>query len=233
MGDASTTGQLGLSGSSGGELYVAYDVTGSGTLTGWGDVNYKTRVSNNGKIIANGYATDRTLDLSPCSSVENSLDNTADNGWYAINKGQLVLPDVTVSGTQSYNWGEASADTSIDLVNSVRIDFVDGSGSLTGKLLAADRIDVPAGLEKVIGVWNFSGVTLTSAVLSFRYDDALAATQGLNAENLAVYQVVNGGWRLVTDSVDDVNKIIKTRSATTLSTFAVAKVVRGTSLIIQ
>ncbi len=222
LGNASTTGQLGLSGSSGGDLYVAYSATASGTLNGWGNVNYKTRVSNNGKIIANGYAIDRTLDLSACNMVENSIDNTADNGWYAIDKGQLILSDVTVSGTHSYNWGEASSDTSIDLVNSVRINFVDGSGSLTGKLLAADRTDVPSGLEKVIGVWDFSGVTLTSAVLNFRYDDALASEKGLSVDRLAVYQFVDGSWVRITDSVDDVNKIITTKSVTTLSTFAVA-----------
>jgi len=222
LGNASTTGQLGLSGSSGGDLYVGYYATATGTLNGWGNVNYKTRVRNNGRIIANGYAIDRTLDLSACNLVENDIDNTTDNGWFAIDKGQLVLSDVTVSGTQSYNWGEASADTSIDLVNSVRIDFVDGSGDLTGKLLASDRTDVPEGLENVIGAWSFSGVTLTSATLNFRYDDALAVEKGLSAEKLAIYQFIDGSWVRVTDSVDDTNKIITTKSVSTLSIFAVA-----------
>jgi hypothetical protein len=224
LGNADTTGVVtNQRFATGGTLIVKGTASAEGTVNGWGDIGLYYILENNGRIIANGYGTDRALDMSNFTSFDNTIDNTTSNGWFAVNQGELILPDVAIDGAGSYNWGELSTDTTIDLVNSVELDLADGSGNLTGKLLASDRTDVPAGLEKVIGVWNFSGVTPTSAVLNFRYDDALAAEKGLSAERLAVYQFDDGSWVRITDSVDDVNKIITTKSVTTLSTFAVAE----------
>jgi len=223
LGNAETTGVVtNQRFATGGTLIVKATAAGEGTVNGWGDVGLYYILENNGRIIANGYGTERALNLSNFTSFDNDIDNTTDNGWFAINQGELILADVSVSGAGSYNWGELSTDTSLDLVNSARLTLSDGSGDLTGKLLASDRTDFPAGLEKVIGAWKFSGVTPSSSILSFRYDDVLAAEKGLSTEKLAVYQFVDGSWIRVTDSVDDVNKIITTTSVSTLSTFAVA-----------
>ncbi len=235
LGNAETTGVVtNQRFAAGGTLIVKTTASAEGTVNGWGKFGLYYILENNGRIIANGYGTDRALDMSNFTSFNNTIDNTTSNGWFAINKGELILPDVAIDGAGSYNWGESVDDLSIDLVNSVRLTLSDGTGDLTGKLLAADRSDVPAGLEKVIGVWNFSGITPSSAVLNFRYDDALASENGLSVERLAVYQFVDGSWVRITDSVDETNKIITTKSVTTLSTFAVAAApALGSVLIIK
>jgi T5SS/PEP-CTERM-associated repeat protein len=235
LGNAETTGVVtNQRYATGGSLIVKATASADGTVNGWGDVGLYSTLENNGRIIANGYGIDRALNMSNFASFNNKLDNTTDNGWFAINQGELILADVAVSGAGLYNWGELSTDTSIDLVNSVKLDLADGTGNLTGKLLASDRTDVPEGLDKIIGVWTFSGVTPSSAILSFRYDDVLAAENGLSTEKLAIYQFVDGSWVRVAGSVDDVNKIITTDSVSTLSTFAVAKApARGSCFIIK
>jgi len=216
-----------------GDVVVGTTATSDGIMQGRGTVYFYRTLDNNGRIIADGYGNENMLDLSrfgtgythasyPNVGITNSINNTTNHGWFAVNQGELLLPDVDVSGAGSYNWGEFVGDASIDLVNSVRLTLADGLGDLTGKLLAADRSDVPAGLENVIGVWSFSGVTPSSSVLSFRYDDTLAYDKGLSSDKLAVYQFADGEWSRVTYSVDSVNKIITTTSVSTLSTFAVA-----------
>jgi hypothetical protein len=147
----------------------------NGTLHGYGTVpmiNYQFQ--NDGRVIADGYGTATNLDLSMGGVLLNATDNTTNRGWFAVNKGKLLLPPVAVSvGASTVNWGEAAADTTIDLVNSVRLSFTDASpGTLAGALYAADHGDVPPGLIRPVGVWSFGGVICTAATAVFRYDDA-------------------------------------------------------------
>jgi hypothetical protein len=67
---------------------------GAGTFRGWGDVYLRRAFTNNGRVVADGYGTDRMLDMShfePCNitgvgrlpAVMNMIENDSDNGWFA------------------------------------------------------------------------------------------------------------------------------------------------------
>ncbi|MCF7854352.1 MAG: hypothetical protein K9N51_06105, partial [Candidatus Pacebacteria bacterium] len=154
-------------------------IRGNGYFWGsWADIDM------NGRVVADGYGNEETLRLN--FGVTNTVDNTTDKGWYAVNGGKLLLPDITVAaGDSQRNWGEPDTDTTIDMINSLRMEFTDvgTSGPLTISLLAPDRSDVPtapAALRggPVIGVWDiadngsfdFGG---GSVDLTFRYDNSL------------------------------------------------------------
>jgi hypothetical protein len=157
----------------------------SGTFRGWGPVELTGTLENNGKVEAKGYGTDRTLDMSNFSEIYNGYDNGVgeNNGWFAQNRGKLLLKPITVStGTHTYNWGESAWDTTIDLVNSARLAFtnVSSGGNLNISLLATDRTDIasilPAGWN-LIGLWDFDppqNFAFQTLQLTFRYDDAQA-----------------------------------------------------------
>jgi hypothetical protein len=154
---------------------------------------------NSGRVIANGFGADRTFDLSrfgqtpTTSMLRNTTDNATTNGWYAVNKGKLLLPTLGVtSPTSTVFWGESptDADGIPDLVNSVKLAFtgITAGGTVTGSLLAADRADAQGlmpvndprdkGIYALIGAWDFaaSGINFGtgSATLTFRYDDLWA-----------------------------------------------------------
>ena len=81
----------------------------------------------------------------------------------------------------NYDWGGAAT---ADLVNSVKtiIGSLPSGGNLSIDLLAPTRTDLPAGLTNPIGVWDFvqgGGLNIGSADLTFRYDDALAASMSI------------------------------------------------------
>ena len=191
----------------GGSMFVRDSGAPAGIFQGWSvvneggqDVNKLTMqgyLENNGRVIADSLpgpgqnATDRTLDMSDFASVDNTIENpttNGTNGWFAENHGKLVLKPITVStgtGTTTYNWGETSNDTTIDLVNSVRLAFtnVSSGGDLSISLLATDRTDIASILPpvgwSVIGLWDFDppqGLTFGGLQLTFRYDDAQAGT---------------------------------------------------------
>ncbi|MCD4831343.1 MAG: hypothetical protein K8R02_05970 [Anaerohalosphaeraceae bacterium] len=214
-----------------------YDVA-EGTLQGYGTVGLTGWFVNNGKVIADGNDVERTLDMTSFSSANNNfsangtgddgapqdIENTTDNGWYAINKGELALPAISVSaGNTSVNWGERPSDSSIDLVNSARVSFSNAdSGQLDISLLANDRADTQGGA--FIGVWevDFDG-NFDSAVLTFRYDPNAANELGLSENDIRVYHRAGGSpdWVDVTDTIDLANKRIVTTSVNSFSQFAV------------
>lgn len=187
-------------GSSGGDT--------TGTFRGRGVVGLTGGLQNQGRIIADGGGLDQTLDLLGMGAVTNSIDNKANNGWFAQNHGKLTLPAIYVpTGSGAYNWGESAGDAEIDLVNSMRIGFSDVimyDGSICISLLASDHGDVPAGLDNLIGVWdvrNSLGYS-ESIALTFRYDDALAASLGLDENNLRVMCMGLNGWTDITTGID-------------------------------
>jgi hypothetical protein len=179
----------------------------NGTLQGYGTVpmiNYQFQ--NDGRVIADGYGNETNLDLSAAGVLLNATDNTINHGWFAVNRGKLLLPSVAVSaGASTKNWGEAAADTTIDLVNSVRMTFTGATlGTLAGALYAADHGDVPPGLIRPVGVWSFGGVSCTAATVVFRYDDAAVPPQ--TALRVCRYDGVR--WVSVSSSRDAVSKTI-------------------------
>lgn len=173
-------------------------------MRGWGTVGLTGTLTNNGRVIADGYGQGRTLDLSSFTAVRNDYASAATpRGWYAINKGRLELPGIAVqTGTNGYTWGGAVGDDSPTLVNGVRLTFhdVQREGLVEIALLASDRDDVPtlpAG-HQFIGVWSYDGGGVEAAGgtdLLMRYDDALAAQLGLNESVLKLWKYADGEWQ--------------------------------------
>jgi RNA polymerase sigma factor (sigma-70 family) len=204
LGNADSTGQITQVGETGGpvNLTVGAIRSANGTLRGWGTVGLTGTVSNNGRIIADGYGQDRSLDLSSFATVTNDfLNRNGAKGWYAVNHGRLDLPPIAVSrGTNTYTWGGSNDDERITLVNSARLTFTDVQSDATVKiaLLALDRSDTPAFPtdHHLVGMWSFDQSDLTGAGgmdLLVRYDDAVAAAKGLD-ENVLKLWKYDGQW---------------------------------------
>ena len=96
LGDINGTGTISEAGAgSGVSMTVDYQNGGAGTFHGWGMVGLSGNLTNNGRVVADGYGIDRTLDLSGFISVLNTIPNPAaggTNGWFAQGHGELLLP---------------------------------------------------------------------------------------------------------------------------------------------
>lgn len=235
LGNAAGTGTLMQTGSgSGVNLNIGqftdygggFTTLGTGELRGHGNAALTGQLDlQHGKVIADGYGTDRLLTLTGFTTVVNGYENEPGHhsGWYATGKGKLSLPAIAVAaGDHAYNWGESAGDSSIDLVNSFRmaITGAGASGSLTASLLAPDHSEIAAGLPgTAIGVWDvgLSGTGFSSAVLTFRYDDLLAD----DPSTLRIYHHTGGVWIDVTAAVSPGTFTISTTPISSLSQFAV------------
>ena len=155
---------------------ATFTASGGGTRT----VDLAGTLTNNGVVKADG----TTLNMKSFTAVANTIDNgiAENNGWYAVNSGKLQLDDVAVAtGAQSVNWGEDAADTSIDLVNSVRAQFdsVTTGGNLSVELWANDLAPgTLANTWTTLGLWSIEDGTIVfdtsgtnDASLAFRYDE--------------------------------------------------------------
>jgi hypothetical protein len=168
------------------------------TLDGYGSVT--APFTNNGKVIADG----GTLSFTQTPTGTNS--GTQGNGWYAVKKGELTLPTLTIAASltpATYNWGGATVN---DMVNSIQIVFgsVSTPGDLAIALLSSDHPDVPAGLVNPIGVWQFTDpLTFSGATLTFRYDDAkLAASSDTNPNDLKLFGWDGKFWDLIATTIN-------------------------------
>jgi len=208
----------------------------TGLFQGAGHVGLYHYLQNSGKVVADGYGTSNALNMSYFGLVTNAIENDADNGWYAQNQGQLLLPGVAVAaGESSYNWGESQDDTAIDLVNSLSVDFtnLDGSASLSATLLALDRDDVaaaPAGVT-FISCHDLSLVDATydSFDLTVRYDDATAA--GFEGQ-LGLYHWNGSSWDALSTTVDQTSNLVNATGVTGMTDFAVGYVPEPATLAI-
>jgi len=194
-------------------LRVRSNASASGTFQGWGTVSLTGGLQNNGRIVADGYGTDRTLDLSHFTSAWSDIENGTTNGWFAQYQGRLTLPSITVtSATDTYNWGEGTDDAEIDMVNSVRATYGDVPefADLSISLLATDHGAVPAGLPgQAIGVWELDpGTPWNTMDLTFRYDNMKADSLGLDESDLRIFHHNSSDWTDVTSSIDLTNKRI-------------------------
>jgi hypothetical protein len=219
LGDVNTTGTL-----IGTYTNLTVD-SNVGIFNGWGIVSFGGTLSNAGIIDANGYGVDRDLDFSSMSSVQVLKENAvgSDKGWYAENNGRLILPSIPVTaGMNTYNWGEAAADTDIDMINSARITFNSSTaGTLTGSLLCDGRSDLPTNPYRVIGAWNFQNTASVSNVgIVIRYDDLLSAQLETTEADLKIYQYQTDHWVDITSSIDTTKKQIS-GSASSLGIFVV------------
>jgi len=212
-----------------------------GKFAGYGTVSSSGReLNNSGRVVADGYDMDRDFDLSSYGSVVNAYSNGTERtgcGWYAVNKGKLVLPGIPVAaGDSTVYVGESG---NLDLVNAVQVDFEGvsaGGGTLAAALLATNRTDASIGsFDYTLAVYEFTiDVGFSLATVTFRYDDALAASLGVEESGISVYRRVGGHWETVTfGSVDEVNKTVSAQ-VSTLSQFAVGfKPPEGTVISIR
>ena len=231
LGNAVSTGTIQMDGDS--SLIIDHRnsmLRGWGTFEMGGAGSSAARLYNDGVVKADGYGIDRDLDLSQFHDVQIYDDenlNTGTNGWYAVNKGRLLLPSIAVAaGNHSYNWGEDNYFESTSLVNSLRVNFTGAvAGDLVVALLAEDRSDVAAhdGLA-FLALWNIDELAFANANLIFRYDDAKAAALGIDQSELNIFKLVGNTWVLLPGSVDLLSKQIS-GSTDSFGMFAVGAVV--------
>ena len=111
------------------------------------------------------------LDLTAIGAVQNSFDNTAHFGWYAQGRGAIALPTAAsdFSARDYIQAGEQQGIWPIDLVNSLRLQFVNASGSSPDGTLdpifkdpaRSDVPEPPAGVE-FLAAWDLNpNATLT------------------------------------------------------------------------
>jgi hypothetical protein len=230
MGNSSTSGVITENGAGDGAYLKIRNAAGAtGRLSGWGTVQLRKSLENNGIVVADGYGEANTLDFSTMKQVENTIANTSTNGWYAVRKGKLLLPDVTGSGGDYY-WGDT--DSGHDLVNSVYLDLDTGSGTWTGALLATDHPDVPPDLT-AIAVWEFSGISSGSGVLTFIYDTLAAQAASLAETDLVVARHNGTSWINVMASRDTAANTVTTKTVDPTGAFAVCLAPRGTLIILH
>jgi len=194
-------------------------------LSGWGNVT--APFTNGGQVRADGSGSPQTMAL---SSTVNETAN-AGGGWFAQNKGKLLLPFIAVNAAANYNWG--GDPTTLNMVNSIGMSFAGPvtPGNLSIALLSTDRADVPApaGLLDPIGVWSFNSGTLAfgSASMTFRYNDALAASNSIDPEDLGLLGYNGSSWVVIpTNAIDTTNHLLTTSSGLSAfyQDFAIAEV---------
>ena len=204
----------------------------AGTFKGWGSVALTGILINNGRIIADGFGVQRTLSMVNFGRVRDSHDNNNSNGLFAIGKGKLVLPAVSIgTGDGTYNWAEEPDDPNIDMINNIQMDFtnVTSGGGFSISLLATDRQDFPVAPPGFgfVGVWDLDppgGFSFDSIDLTFRYDETEADILGLDESKLSVFHYDGFDWVEVAGHVETANKRINANNVTALSYFAVGGV---------
>jgi RNA polymerase sigma factor (sigma-70 family) len=63
-----------------------------GIVRGYGKIDRTGTLMVSGKVVADGYGVDRTLDLTSFTSVQVAASSAASTGWYAADHGRLSLP---------------------------------------------------------------------------------------------------------------------------------------------
>ncbi len=214
---------------------------GIGEFVGWSDGGAGNRFFltgasylNRGRVIADGYGTDRALDITSLASLGSTVNNARDGtfGCYARNRGELRLPRIAVSGNNTYYWGEQG---SLDLVNAARLAFTGASGTLTGRLYAADHGAVPpTGAIQAVSIHDFTVGSMTACTLAIRYDHAAAAElPGADEARLNLYRWNGGAWVKLASSVDTTTRTITAAGLTQLGRFMIGMPTPGTILFIQ
>jgi hypothetical protein len=200
-----------------------------GTITEW--PNTRTRcIVHYGQVIADGEGVERDLDFSRFGSLSyrnTQANSSGTNGWFAVNKGRLKLPRCLPRKTASYTCtGDCydlnyANETSVGvasnrLANTFSCVFQGAAlnNFVFSELYAADRRDIPAGLDAIedartISVWRIglfsdgpeidepvSPDTFTSAKLHFRLPND--HFDGLQSLRVYRHDGTEGGkWRLV------------------------------------
>ncbi len=228
-----------------------------GIIRGWGKIDCDTGVNKgicavvgNGAIVADGEGEERILDCSAIWRVTNVLfcaeaDRT--NGWDAVNKGAVVLPNV--NGAYYHNngdhWNCHNMTNSVgckqslekpDLINAVRIwasrSWMAKSYCVCAMYLAGDRSDAHAdalpGNYSPIGFWKagtFDGRGYSASIrwnfnaasIDFRYDHRKIWRPG---NGLAVFRwnETEGRWdRIARYAEQPADSVVSSGKLTTTS----------------
>lgn len=205
----------------------------SGNIVGFGNILLPGKLYQAGQVIANGLGQEKSLVMTSFNSILNTTDNASNEGWFAINKGELLLPEPTIATNNSVVWwGEDSAndgDGTIDMVNSLQFNFsnVSGAGKLSIALIASDRSEVPSNsalgskLTKLATyrITDNSNFNLGSGSynLTVRYD----STAVTNPAKLVIYHHNGSAWTKLNTSVDTTNKTITANSIQSFGYFSV------------
>ena len=202
-------------------------VNATGVIRGYGTISVGAALAVlAGRVIADGEGIDRTLDLSSLGATSNFTDNVTNKGWFAVNHGKLLLPKVSINAatTNVYNLGESPEDTTIDLVNSARLEFTGltgSSGSLTGAVYAVDRPEAYAANGWKVSVHEFitNGIAASKCALTIRYDDS--AAMGRDAQ-IVMHRWNGSTWDMVPSTVDVANHWITATNLTSLGRFTLS-----------
>jgi hypothetical protein len=222
-------------------IVIRSEVDGQGVFRGFGKVDVSGVLVQNGKVIADGSGKPRTLHFPSVSGVVNSIENPADggtNGWFARNRGTLVLPALPVTDGSTLTWGEDPNDPVIDLVNSVRLvpRNVRQPGSIQISLLDPQSPEAPALPDgiKPLSLWSLESTADFDGIdLMIRYDDVQAAFSGIAESDLALW-VYEGAWRPVIGesfSRDTLNHLLS-GSVTNPTYFAAAPIPEPATLTV-
>lgn len=189
-----------------------------GLISGWGtaDSTFTHEESvyariGNGAIIADGEGVERTLDCAAMWQVTNVLfcaESTRTNGWFAVNKGAVIMPGVDIvrdngNDRTTFTEGRNSvgccrALSKPDLINAVAVNVgVPRSGdykNVGAMFLAGDRSDAhadalgdkfsPLGFWKIGMFKNRTVFTaanrlgINHATVDFRYDQSKVSDAG-------------------------------------------------------
>ena len=179
-----------------------------------------------GQVVADGDGVLRDLDFSRagvCANSNYGKNDCGTNGWYATNKGRLIMPRSLPRLAKNHaTIGDYPTLSNPRLVNSFRYDFDKDAMEATGtyvysELYAADRTDIPSGLPSgnrvhVAAVWRIgyfdensgpaaaapTAEPYSSVKLKFHYDPDLRGLDGV--ERIHVYRhdgTANGRWQIV------------------------------------
>ncbi|MCE9546625.1 MAG: hypothetical protein K8T25_14180 [Planctomycetia bacterium] len=193
----------------------------SASITGNGTFDAGSNFYNSGRVVASG----GTLNVNygnlntPSSGWNGNLQaDGTQAGWYATDGGLLAMKNATVAnGATKVIWGENASLSSLStnsLVNSAQLTAAfsgsGGSAAINGVLIAPNLV---TGLTNTIGVWDFrsmGGLSFTDGTLTFRYDDALAASLGAATNALEIFQFQAGNWTLISGASASGNLISTT-----------------------
>lgn len=205
-----------LAGSSAGFYYNGKVSGANATTRGYGTVTAISAggIVNNGKIIADGGGVDRTLTLAVSGAtanvVQNTVANTSDMGYYAVNHGKVTFHSAFLSTGGVYTWGDTQG---FAMVNSARLTLGTSTNAIiAGSLLALDRTDIfavngAATGDQFVGYWDFAqtaGLSNGFSKVEFRYDDTALLTLGASESDLALYyyDTTSSLWTAVSGTID-------------------------------
>lgn len=188
--------------------YVSYqsrtwDLEAS-TLEGWGVVNSFGTFDNNGLVIANGRDKNRDLSLATVTKVTNSIANMTDSasGWYAVSGGRLILPPISLpAGADHLVWGDSPDTVTLDLVNSLSMDFapLEDPGQVRISLLSPDRVGISKpDLDTILQIWAIDAGAdlLTDLSATIRYDNLAIEQLGKDPTSLQVWKLAGDQWEM-------------------------------------